>query len=95
MEVKVKGGMVKFSKLTSSLYKRDKRKYFLLQAEVWVEMLNDRLVPTKWYLPSKQGTSVEFKYVNSIECFSGAIETLEAHIVTLKDKFNICIELRI
>ena len=53
---------------------------------IWVEFLNEGIIPIKWYTLNEDGTLVDFAYINNIEEFKKAKERLKDHISRLQNE---------
>lgn len=85
-ELNLYGGSIKLQQLSKSLYRGDIKAFKVLQVYIWVELLNEGIIPIKWYAPNEDGTLMDFTYINNIEEFKKAKERLKDHISRLQNE---------
>lgn len=56
---------IQLKQLNLGLYKFNLDRYLVLKVYIWVELLNERIIPIKWYLPSQEGTNVEIEFAHA------------------------------
>lgn len=81
--IKVVGGRLQNRALTSSL---DEVTYNVRKAHVWLSMLKDKMVPAKWFKPTKKGTKVSFNYPQSQKEWDDSFAQLKVFIVEVNEK---------
>jgi hypothetical protein len=56
---------IQLKQLNLGLYKFNLDRYLVLKVYIWVELLNERIIPIKWYFPSQEGTNVEIEFAHA------------------------------
>ncbi|PFA93018.1 hypothetical protein [Bacillus cereus] len=80
---------IQLKKLNLGLYKLNLDSYLVLKVYIWVELLNERIIPIKWYLPSQEGTNVEIEFAHASDDLFIAKEQLKTYIRDLQKNHNI------
>ncbi|MGG1442113.1 hypothetical protein ABE354_08640 [Brevibacillus laterosporus] len=90
----VTGGTICFHALTLSLQKEKPFDYALGKAHVWLEMINNRQMPVKWYKPTKQGQNIRFQTISSNADNQKALDALDEYLKKIRDDFEYDIHLK-
>lgn len=78
-------GAINFPTLTT---KMDEKEYAAAKVYMWMYMLNEGEVPTKWFKPNTKGTKVNFDYVSSQEEYNQGLEDLRTYIDEVNNKYD-------
>jgi hypothetical protein len=81
---------IQLKQLNLGLYKFNLDRYLVLKVYIWVELLNERIIPIKWYLPSQEGTkNVEIEFAHASDDLFIAKLQLKDYIRDLQKNHNI------
>lgn len=83
--IKAVGGQMSISKMTNKV---EEKEYAIRKAYAWMNMLNDKMYPTKWLKANKNGTKVNFNAIHSQEDYEKGLDELEAYLKGLNREFG-------
>ncbi|MEK5038998.1 hypothetical protein [Sporosarcina sp. FSL K6-3457] len=85
MKAQVMSGQMVYKNLTA---KFSDREYAIMKVNLWMHMLNDRMKPTKWLKPNKNGTKVNFDYIHSQEEYDQGLGELDVYLQEINRQFG-------
>lgn len=85
MEISVISGQMGYEKMTPKLGERE---YAERKAHIWLHMLNDRMKPTKWLKPNKNGTKVNFNHIKSQEDYDEGLVELDVYLREINKEYG-------
>lgn len=84
------GGQLLVPPLTSALSEQN---YACAKAFVWLDLLKDLKVPTKWLKPTKKGTRVDFDIARTQKQLDDSTADLKGYILSVNEKYDAQIEI--
>lgn len=88
--IKVTGGQLNQPMMTSNVSDAE---YAVHKAFQWLAMLQDRMVPVKWFKATKKGTKINFTVLRTQEQFEDQMTQLKAYIAEVNEKHGAGLEL--
>lgn len=83
--IKVVGGRMEQKHLNTSL---GEMHYEIGKAFVWLGMLKDKMVPTKWFKATKKGTKINFSYPQTQKEWDDSYAELKNYLVAINEKYG-------
>jgi hypothetical protein len=78
--------------MTLELLKNDKKDYAVRKLIAWNKMIQDNMRPKKWMKPNKNGTAVNFEFIEGLEEFDCALNEFREYLSEITDLFDLGVE---
>lgn len=85
MKISVISGQMSFKHLTVKITNQE---YAKIKINVWMHMLNDRMKPTKWLKPNKNGTKVNFDHIKNQDEYNQGLVELDVYLQEINKDFG-------
>lgn len=90
MKVSITGGQMNYPGFTSTLTPDQQAVAKLM---VWLELVNQRMRPTRWLKTTKSGTSVNFALLEDGEAVRQEMTKVQKYVDKINDEFGFGIDL--
>lgn len=87
-EIILKGGGIRYPKLTKKAYDRNPIVYQQVKAKHWLDLLKEGARPTEWEEPNEQGTNVQFELMTTAEDTQLAEMELSEFIQAVNEEYG-------
>lgn len=82
--IQVVGGQTKFSTMTNQCTEKE---YMVIKAFAWNKLLKDKMIPTKWLKPNKQGTKVNFNMAKNQEEYDKEVAKFKGYVAEVNELY--------